>query len=89
MEGLKVVAGCLILVHTREPVTEQGALDIINRGWTCAFNIDGHESLVNLAVKAEGRAGHGYSLGLSLSLIANRFVGCHGVEHSSLRSGQA
>ena len=55
---------------------------------TGAFKIDGRESLVDLAVQAQGAAGHGHALGFHLRLVAHGLVGGNGVEHAGLRAGQ-
>jgi hypothetical protein len=88
MQRLQVVARGLVLVHAGQPIAEQRALDKVPGRGAGAFQIDGGQGVVDLAVEAEGAAGHGDALRFGLRLVADSLVGGHGVEHASLRAGQ-
>jgi hypothetical protein len=89
VEGLKVVARGLVLVDAGQAIAEQGALNVVEGGGACAGPVDGGKCLINLAVEAEGAAGHGHALGFLLGLVADGLVGGDGVEDAGLRAGQA
>ncbi len=82
------VARGLVLVDAGQAVAEEGALDVMEGGGAGAVERDGGECLINLAVEAEGAAGHRNPLGLVLSLVADGFVGGDGVEDASLGASQ-
>ena len=90
MQGLQPIARGLVLVHAGQPVAEEGALDempgVARAG---ALEIDGGKGFVDLAIEAQGAAGHGDPLGLLLGLVADRLVGGHGIEDAGLGSSQA
>ena len=88
VQGLQVVAGGLILVNAGQPVAKQRALEVVPCGRAGVGQIDGREGLVDRSIQAEGAAGHGYPLRLSLCLVAHGTGGGYGVQYASLCPGQ-
>jgi len=87
--GFAGIRGLFVLVHAGQSVAEERSLDKMLRRRACAFQADGCKRVVDLAVEAQSAAGHGDALRFFLRLVANRLVGGHGVEHATLRAGQA
>ena len=89
VEGLHVVASGLVLVNAGQAIAKEGALNVVEGGGRSRRQIDGGKCLINLAVEAEGAAGHGDALGFLLGLVADRIVGRDGVEDAGLGAREA
>ncbi len=100
VKRLQKLTSFLVLVHASQPVGEQRALDIVFCGRAGLANrarlvgarpveIDGPQSLVDGPVQAQSAGGHRHSLRFLLGLVANGFIGGHGVQHRGLRASQA
>ena len=76
----------LVLIHTGEPVSEQGALYEVLCGRTGSIQAHGSERIVDFASQTECAARHGDALRFHLCLIADRLFRSNRVQHARLRA---